>query len=115
MFTETSAVTRAIRCIAPGDIYHCYRHENIPEGNVFRPYILSLYGRLINIDYTVTQLWSPITLGKPEDGGGMFPETSVLTKLKLCYAPEDIYHCCHSDDIPDDSVLRPYTMQQDVH
>jgi hypothetical protein len=36
--------------------------------------------RLIDSDCTVPQLWAPITLRNPEDGGDMFSETSVRTR-----------------------------------
>jgi hypothetical protein len=32
---------------------------------------------LINSDSTVTQLWNPITLRNPEDGGNMFYKMSI--------------------------------------
>jgi hypothetical protein len=46
--------------------------------------------RLINIDSKVTQLWSPITLRNPEDGGDTFSETSVLIRHGR-KVPENIY------------------------
>jgi hypothetical protein len=55
--------------------------------------------RLINSDSTVTQLWGPITLRDPEDGGDMFAETSVITRATRYNVP---------GSIPDDSVHRPY-------
>jgi hypothetical protein len=33
--------------------------------------------RMINSDSIVTQLWNPITIRSPEDGGVMFSERSV--------------------------------------
>jgi hypothetical protein len=47
--------------------------------------------RLINADFTVTQLWNPITLSNPEDGGDMFSETLVLTRATWYKVPEGIY------------------------
>jgi hypothetical protein len=46
--------------------------------------------RLINNDSTVTQLWNPITLRNPEDGGDIFFEMSVLTTAARYKVPEDI-------------------------
>jgi hypothetical protein len=46
--------------------------------------------RLINIDSTVTQLWSAMTLNNPEDGGDMFFETSVLIRTSRYKVPEGI-------------------------
>jgi hypothetical protein len=34
---------------------------------------------MVNSDFTATQLWHPIAVRIPGDGGGMFSETSVLT------------------------------------
>jgi hypothetical protein len=47
--------------------------------------------KLIDSDCTVTQLWNPITLRNPEDGGDIFSETSVLTTASRYEVPEDIY------------------------
>jgi hypothetical protein len=44
MFSETSGLTRATRRNTPGDVRHCYRRENIPEGGVLWPYIVTFYG-----------------------------------------------------------------------
>jgi hypothetical protein len=66
-------------------------------------------GRKINSDLTVTQLWKPITLRDPEDGGDMFFETSVLITAIRCNTPEDIYHRYRRENIPGDIVLPPYT------
>jgi hypothetical protein len=35
MFYETSVVTRATWFNTPKDIYHCWGHENFPEGSFF--------------------------------------------------------------------------------
>jgi hypothetical protein len=48
--------------------------------------------RVINSDSTVTQLWNPVTLRNPKDGGSMFFETSVLTGATRYKVPEDLYH-----------------------
>jgi hypothetical protein len=45
---------------------------------------------LINSDSPVTQLWNYITLRDYEDGGDIFPETSVLTTATRQQVPEDI-------------------------
>jgi hypothetical protein len=48
---------------------------------------------MIDSDSTVTQLWSPSTLGNPEDGGDMLSETSVRTReLHGTIVPEGIYN-----------------------
>jgi hypothetical protein len=47
--------------------------------------------KMINSDFTVTQLWNPITMRNPEDGGDMFSETPVLTKARQYKVPEDLY------------------------
>jgi hypothetical protein len=49
---------------------------------------------------------SMFTLKNPEDGGDMFSEISVLTRLPRCKFPEDIYQ--HRRYISEDTVLRPY-------
>jgi hypothetical protein len=46
--------------------------------------------RLIS-DSTVTQLWNPIILRNPEDGGDMFSETTVRTRATRYEAPEGMY------------------------
>jgi hypothetical protein len=46
----------------------------------------------INSDSMVTQLWGPITLGNPDNGGDMSPETSVLTRGTWYKVPGDIYN-----------------------
>jgi hypothetical protein len=43
-----------------------------------------------------------------EDGGGMFPEMSVLTIAARCNAPDDIRHCQLRGNITQDSDPRPY-------
>jgi hypothetical protein len=45
--------------------------------------------RLIYSVSTVTQLWDPITLRNPEDGGDIFSETLVRTRYTRYEAPED--------------------------
>jgi hypothetical protein len=47
-------------------------------------------GNVITSDFSVIQLWNPITLSSPEDGGDMFSKTSVLTKAKRYKVPEGI-------------------------
>jgi hypothetical protein len=37
--------------------------------------------RLIKSDSTVTQMWNPITLRNPGDGGDMFPKMAVQLEL----------------------------------
>jgi hypothetical protein len=61
--------------------------------------------RLINSDSTITQLWSPITLRNPEDGGDTISKTLVLTTAIQYKVPEDIHHCYQCENIPEDSVL----------
>jgi hypothetical protein len=56
-----------------------------------RRQLVSLW-RQFNSDCTVTQLWVPITLRKPEDEGDIFSETSVLTSGILYKVPQDIYN-----------------------
>jgi hypothetical protein len=58
--------------------------------------------RLINSDSTVTQLWNPITLRNPEDGGDTFSETSVRTRAIRYKIPEGILMPVES------SQLHPY-------
>jgi hypothetical protein len=55
---------------------------------------------------TYLQLWKPINLRTPEDGGNTFSETSVRNSATRYEVPEDIYnwHCRESN--PEDSVLR---------
>jgi hypothetical protein len=48
--------------------------------------------RLVNSDSMVTQMWNPITLRNPEDGGDMFSETSVLNRVIRYRVPEGIYN-----------------------
>jgi hypothetical protein len=45
--------------------------------------------RPINSDSKLTQLWDPITLRNPEDGGDIFFETSFLTRATRYKVPED--------------------------
>jgi hypothetical protein len=45
---------------------------------------------LISSDSTVTQLWNPITLRNPDDGGDMFSEMSVLARATQYRVPEFI-------------------------
>jgi hypothetical protein len=40
----------------------------------------------------------------------MLSETSVLTRRTRCKVQEDILHCCRRGNIPEDRVLRPYTV-----
>jgi hypothetical protein len=63
---------------------------------------------LINSDSTVKQLKNHITLRNPENGGDIFSETSVLTRVTRQKVPEDIYHWYRRDNIPKDSVIGPY-------
>jgi hypothetical protein len=63
--------------------------------------------RLINSDSTVTQLWNPITLKNPEDGGDMLFETSVRTRATQYKVLEVIYNFYRRENVPEDSVLRP--------
>jgi hypothetical protein len=51
---------------------------------------------LIGSDSTVIQLYNPITLRALEDGGDMFYETSVLTRVTRYKVPEDIYNRKHN-------------------
>jgi hypothetical protein len=46
--------------------------------------------RLINSDSKVTQLWNYNTLRNSEDGGDLFFETSVLTRISRHKVPEVI-------------------------
>jgi hypothetical protein len=46
---------------------------------------------MVNSDPMVTQLWSPITLRNPEDGGDKVSETSVLTTTIWHKVPDRIY------------------------
>jgi hypothetical protein len=61
--------------------------------------------RVVNSDSTVTQLWNPITLRNPEDGGGIFSETSALARATQYNVSED---SSHRENIPEESVLLPY-------
>jgi hypothetical protein len=67
-------------------------------------------GRPINSDSTVTRLWSPIALKKPEDGGDVFSETLGLTRATRSNTPQDIYNFYRRENIPEDSVLTPYIL-----
>jgi hypothetical protein len=49
--------------------------------------LFQLYG-----DSTVTQMWNPIALMNPKDGGDMFSETSVRPSLTRYKVSEDIYN-----------------------
>jgi hypothetical protein len=48
--------------------------------------------RLINSDFTVTQVWDSHTLRNTEDGDDMFSNTSVPTRATRWKVPEDIYN-----------------------
>jgi hypothetical protein len=48
--------------------------------------------RLINSVSMATQMWNHISLRNPEDGGDMFSETLVLTRVTRYEVPESIYH-----------------------
>jgi hypothetical protein len=41
----------------------------------------------------VAQLWDPITPKNPKDGGDMFSETSVRTRVTWCKVLEGINDC----------------------
>jgi hypothetical protein len=45
----------------------------------------------------VTQLWGPIILRNPKNGGDMISETSVLTRGTLCRVLEGICHSHYTD------------------
>jgi hypothetical protein len=53
----------------------------------------------------VTQLWGPVTLTNPENGGDMFPEMSVLTRATRYKVPEDINNWYRHENIAEDGVL----------
>jgi hypothetical protein len=44
----------------------------------------------------------------------MFSETSGLTRATWCNTSEDIRHCYRREDIPEDGVLRPYTVLSEL-
>jgi hypothetical protein len=46
----------------------------------------------------------------PQDGGDVFCETSVQTRVTRCNTPEDIRHSYRRENNPEGSVLRPYTL-----
>jgi hypothetical protein len=48
--------------------------------------------RLINSDFTVAQLWNPITLRNPEDGSDKFSTKSVLIRATQYTVPAGIYN-----------------------
>jgi hypothetical protein len=68
--------------------------------------------RLINSDSTITQLWNPITLRKPEDGGDMFSETSVLTRATQYKTPEGI---CNKGSAVNKAEPMCYTIKAVIH
>jgi hypothetical protein len=60
--------------------------------------------RPISGDSTVTQVWSPITLRKPEDGSDVYFETSLRNRPTQFKVPESIYNYYNRESIPEDSV-----------